>query len=424
MTDFSNMFRDARSFNQPLSAWSTGSAQNFYGFFCVATAFDQNINTWDVSSVTNFGDMFREATSFNQPLSAWSTGSARTFSGTFCVATAFNQNINSWNTASVTDFSSMFQDASSFNQPLSAWSTGSAQNFYGFFCVATAFNQNINSWNTASVTDFSNMFQEASRFDQDISSWSVVLGTTFQFMFDRSSFSQNLCDWGVDMVNAPAARDVVNMFRETPCPSTADPNLAASPISPLCHLCADSSTSSPTIAPTSSFTTTPTAPSGAPFFSSLLISNNAVGNEAEGDCYFVDIVQTDTIGNPNGCSAYTMEFSYYNGGEYLDKNTGEFVDTGQPREDYQTVNVVGTIDCNDSSQDVCEISVAGVGTCNGCSYNAGFFTLTDCSNLPGIFRTGVDQTYQFYEDGVLPDYPNQFFSLEFNQARCDAYTFP
>ena len=424
------MFRDARNFNQPLRAWSTGSAQNFYGFFCVATAFDQNINTWDVSSVTNFGDMFREATSFNQALSGWSTGIATTFSGTFCVATAFNQNINSWNTASVTDFSSMFQEAVSFNQPLSAWSTGSAQNFYGFFCVATVFNQNINSWNTASVTDFSNMFQEASRFDQDISSWSVVLGDTFQFMFDRSSFSQNLCAWGVDMAVAPAASTVENMFRETPCPSTADPNLVASPISPLCHLCTGSSTSAPTVAPTlsptSAFTRlSTTAPTAPPFFtSSLLIENSAVGDEAEGDCYFVGILQTDAIGNPNGCREYTMEFSYYNGGSYFDQDTGEPIDTGQPREDYQTVNVVGTVDCNDSSQDVCEISVAGVGTCNGCIYNARIFALIDCSNLPGIFRTGVDQTYQFYQDGVLPDYPNQFFSLEFDQARCDVYTSP
>ena len=59
-----------------------------------------------------------------------------------------------------------------------------------------------------------------------------------------------------------------------------------------------------------------------------------------------------------------------------------------------------------------------------CSYSGGFFTLTDCSNLPGIFQPGVTQVYQFYQDGVLPDYENQFFILQFDQTRCDNYAFP
>ena len=40
------MFKDARSFNQPL-------------------------NNWNVSNVTDMGHMFQEATSFNQPINKW-----------------------------------------------------------------------------------------------------------------------------------------------------------------------------------------------------------------------------------------------------------------------------------------------------------------------------------------------------------------
>jgi len=368
-----------------------------------------------VSSVTDFSSMFQEASSFNQDLSGWSTVSAQNFYGLFCLATSFNQNINNWVVSSVTDFSSMFQEASSFNQDLSGWSTVSAQNFYGLFCLATSFNQNINNWVVSSVTDFSSMFQEAYSFNQDISSWSVSSGTAFQLMFDRSGFNQNLCNWGASMAAAPAATDVENMFRGTPCPSTVEPNPAASPISPLCYLCSITPTFTPTTESTDAFTTDPT------IFGIAFI---AIGDRAQGDCYFVDIFQPESTNDPNtGCVEYTMEFLYYNGGRYIDDNTLQSVDTGLPQQDYQAVYVDATLECN-ASPDVCTISVGGVGTCNGCSYSGGIFTLTDCSNLAGIFETGVGQTYQFYELGVSPAYDNQFFKLEFDQARCDVYAFP
>ena len=161
VTDMSNMFNGASSFNSDISNWDTSSVTDMSIMFARASSFNQPIGNWDTSSVTNMRNMLG-ASSFNQDIGSWDTSNVTNMNGVFSGASAFNQDITGWDTASVTTMSSMFKYASSFNQP-------------------------IGDWNTSSVLDMWAMFEGASSFDQDLSGWCVTNITIKPDNFDTGT---------------------------------------------------------------------------------------------------------------------------------------------------------------------------------------------------------------------------------------------
>jgi surface protein len=95
--------------------------------------------------------MFSDATSFNQSLNSWNVSNVTEMSSMFANAYSFNGNITSWNVSSVTQFQVMFSNATVFNQNIGSWNVSSAQNMSFMFDGATAFNQNIGGWNISNV---------------------------------------------------------------------------------------------------------------------------------------------------------------------------------------------------------------------------------------------------------------------------------
>ena len=142
--------------------------------------------TPDLSAVTNMSQMFHGATSFNGGIGGWNTASVANMLGMFYEATSFNGDIGGWNTAQVTNMSYMFagQDVfTSFNGDISRWNTASVKDMQIMFQNATSFNGDISRWNTAKVTDMSWMFLGAISFDQNIGEWNVETVTTMENMF-------------------------------------------------------------------------------------------------------------------------------------------------------------------------------------------------------------------------------------------------
>ena len=78
------------------------------------------INTWDVSEITDFSGLFKNESTFNSDISNWDVSSGTDFSEMFlCYGNSvFNQDIGSWDVSNVRDMSGLFMNANKFNQDI------------------------------------------------------------------------------------------------------------------------------------------------------------------------------------------------------------------------------------------------------------------------------------------------------------------
>ena len=118
MTDMTQLFYNVRTFNQNISSWDTSSVTNMNFIFAYAFAFNKDINSWDTSKVTSMDRMFTFATGFNQPLNSWITSKVTNMFGMFQNASKFNQNLSGWNVALTTERPSLNRTDFATGSPL------------------------------------------------------------------------------------------------------------------------------------------------------------------------------------------------------------------------------------------------------------------------------------------------------------------
>ena len=106
--------------------------------------------------------------------------------------------INTWDVSNITDMSSLFKGKTTFNENISNWDTSNVTSMYRMFGGAEVFNQDIGSWDTSNVTDMTSMFYNALAFNQDISNWCVTNISSEPINFSNNSplIEENKPVWG------------------------------------------------------------------------------------------------------------------------------------------------------------------------------------------------------------------------------------
>jgi len=80
-----------RDFNENISSWDTSSVVDLYKTFIYTNLFNSDISSWDTSSVEVMSYAFADTDSFNINLSAWDISSVRETSYMFAYTRNFNQ---------------------------------------------------------------------------------------------------------------------------------------------------------------------------------------------------------------------------------------------------------------------------------------------------------------------------------------------
>ena len=101
------------------------------------------IGEWDVARVTDMSNLFSGARSFNGDISKWDVSKVKTMSNMFCGAKAFNGDVSKWDVSKVADMNFMFSQAESFSDDISQWDVSKVKHMAGMFMGAMLFNMRL-----------------------------------------------------------------------------------------------------------------------------------------------------------------------------------------------------------------------------------------------------------------------------------------
>jgi surface protein len=209
--NMSIMFRNADVFNQDIGTWDVSSVETMASMFFGANDFNNggstSIGDWDVSLVDNMNGMF-SACPFNQPIGNWGskTGAVTNMSTMFFANTVFNQDLSSWDVSSVQNMTSMFFNARAFNNGgstgIEGWNVSDLTNINTMFRGATSFNQPIGNWgsNTALIANMNSTFLDATVFNQSLGNWNMTAANNLVGMLsncgmNRANYDDTLFGW-------------------------------------------------------------------------------------------------------------------------------------------------------------------------------------------------------------------------------------
>jgi surface protein len=140
------------------------------------------VTNWDGVGLTSLYNAFSgdsNLVSVPTDLPSTVTETGYMFSG----ATSFNQNLNTWDTTSVTDMSGMFEGDTAFDDagvalvsaPGIGWDTTNVTDMDDMFDGDTAFNQDLGTWNISKVSNLADALDSTTmstaNFDATLAGW-------------------------------------------------------------------------------------------------------------------------------------------------------------------------------------------------------------------------------------------------------------
>merc|ERR1712032_249539 len=241
-----DIFYGASAFNQDLSKWDVSTVTDMRTMFADASSFNQDLSNWDVSKVTDMEEMFLRASSFNRELRGIAWGHSKAVKTDMfkespgSIPTVCTRDTPAFQPQSTKELQDAVhrmafrpQSKSELQHavdecikmspigdcskgphgPIGDWDVSSITDMKDIFYGASAFNQDLSKWDVSTVTDMRTMFADASSFNQDLSNWDVSKVTDMEEMFLRASaFNRELR--GIAWGHSKAVK--TDMFKDSP----------------------------------------------------------------------------------------------------------------------------------------------------------------------------------------------------------------
>ena len=185
----------------------TEGAPSINAICMVMDGFNQRVNSWDVSQVTDAGYCFAGAINFDREIN-WNSPKLLSINNFLMSAAKFNKDITIKG-AKPTNMSFMLQGAASFNSKLNI-DTSNCDNFAGMFLSASKFNQPLTNFDFSKAVLMNNMFSLTTSFNQPIDFGNMPLLQEAYYLFSDSNFNSSI------KFNAPMLRNVSGWFSGNP----------------------------------------------------------------------------------------------------------------------------------------------------------------------------------------------------------------
>ncbi|WP_288385551.1 BspA family leucine-rich repeat surface protein [uncultured Acinetobacter sp.] len=174
--------------------------------------FNQRVNSWDVSQVTDAGFCFANAINFNREIN-WYAPNLSMIDGFLFKSSKFNKDITIRG-AKPTNLNSFLEGASSFNSKINI-DTSECVTFESFFNAATKFNQPLTNFNFSKAANLTNFLIGAASFNQPVNFGYMPQLSSAAYLFAGSGMNSPVKFNAPNMTYAPAWFSGNEVFNST-----------------------------------------------------------------------------------------------------------------------------------------------------------------------------------------------------------------